>query len=339
GYVGGSVLSRLITHSGLQPAEISVLVRSEDKAKVLEKLGLVTIIGSYEDVNEVEKLASQVDVVFSCVSLSDNYPPAMNAILKGLKQRHVDTGTIPVLIHTSGTGIVANDDRGMSAPDVIYDDLHLEPIEKLPTDAPHRASDLLAVEADTEGYVRSYIILPGTVWGLASGPLVEANVQKAHSDQIPALVRASLDRRRGGMVGKGLAMKPNVSIEELADLFIVLYDAITENAQAVSHGREGYYFAENGEHRWYEISKEISRVLFSMGISQYDEPSAFTTQELVKYFGSEERGYGYGASSRCLAKRARQYGWKPVKSTHDMIKSIEEEVVTIVNKYSGLDKL
>lgn len=75
----------------------------------------------------------------------------------------------------------------------------------------------------------------------------------------------------------------------MADLFILLFDAVSDSPNNVRHGKEGYIFAENGEHSWYDISKEIARVLYSLGISPSAEPSSFTTEELIKYWGSEVR--------------------------------------------------
>ena len=76
----------------------------------------------------------------------------------------------------------------------------------------------------------------------------------------------------------------------VADLYIVLYDSIVRNgADNVDHGIRGYYFGENGEHSWYAISKEIARVLVEKGIGASDEPTSFTADELVQYWGSEVR--------------------------------------------------
>lgn len=57
-------------------------------------------------------------------------------------------------------------------------------------------------------------MVPSTIWGIASNPLVDAGIQNPYSQQIPNLIRASLDRRQGGMVGKGLAIHPDVNIED-----------------------------------------------------------------------------------------------------------------------------
>lgn len=76
-----------------------------------------------------------------------------------------------------------------------------------------------------------------------------------------------------------------ISLE--GDLFIVLYDAILNNPDKIGHGRDGFYFGENGEHLWYDISKAIGKALVKRGISESDEPTTFTKEELAKYFGSE----------------------------------------------------
>jgi hypothetical protein len=64
------------------------------------------------------------------------------------------------------------------------------------------------------GYVKSYIILPSTIYGLATGKLVDIGVQNRHSVQMPFLINASLARGQAGMVGEGKNVWPNVNIEE-----------------------------------------------------------------------------------------------------------------------------
>lgn len=68
---------------------------------------------------------------------------------------------------------------------------------------------------------------------------------------------------------------------------MVLFDAAMSASSNIAHGREGFYFGENGEHTWYSISKEISRVLHEKNAGAGDDPTPFTPDELVKYWGSE----------------------------------------------------
>ena len=102
----------------------------------------------------------------------------------------------------------------MYASDKIYDDMKPEEIEALPATQPHRAVDMAVVEADERGYLRSYIVLPGSVYGIVSGPLVEAQVQNPYARLMPHFIRCALDRGKVGMVGLGIGIWNNVHIGE-----------------------------------------------------------------------------------------------------------------------------
>jgi uncharacterized protein YbjT (DUF2867 family) len=68
GYIGGSVLTKLLSHFLLDTFQIAVLVRDPAKAKAFEPLGVKPVIGSYSDHSLLRRLASEADVVFACVS-------------------------------------------------------------------------------------------------------------------------------------------------------------------------------------------------------------------------------------------------------------------------------
>ena len=68
GYIGGTVLSRLLSHPSRDTFEITALVRSEDKAKKLQALGVNAVIGSLGDSELVKQLAENADVLFTIVS-------------------------------------------------------------------------------------------------------------------------------------------------------------------------------------------------------------------------------------------------------------------------------
>ena len=68
-----------------------------------------------------------------------------------------------------------------------------------------------------------------------------------------------------------------------ADLYIHVFDKSRGNG--APHGREGFYFAEAGEHVLYDVCKHISEVLYSIGKAGSPEPTTFTREECLKYFG------------------------------------------------------
>jgi len=302
-----------------------VLLRAEQKAQKLESFGVRTVIGSLADMERLVALASEADVVISCANADDS--KATNAILSGMKKRHDATGSVPILIHTSGTGVLGDKAAGMYPTLTIFYDSDPKQIASLAPTQIHRNVDLDIVNADAQGYIKSYIVLPSTIWGIARGPLVDAGIMNPHSPPIAGLIRACVLRGQAGMVGEGKNSWSNVNIEEVADLYIVLFDAI-QSGTPVGHGAEGYYFGENGEYLLYDIGQAIGVALKELGKAKTEEVSTFTTEDLDEYFG----GYGFlfGANSRCRAERSRAIGWQPVKLTKDMLASIKPEVEALL---------
>lgn len=114
----------------------------------------------------------------------------------------------------SGTGVLTDDARGEYATDTIYSDLNIEQIKSISPTAVHRHVDLHVINADEQGYARTHIVFPAVIYGIAQHALVDAGVSNAHSVQVPGMIKAALDRKRAGMVGKGKALWPDVHIDD-----------------------------------------------------------------------------------------------------------------------------
>jgi len=322
GYIGGSVLNELLNYHNLSKVEVTAVVRSPDKAEKLKELGINVVIGSHTDQKLMEKLAEETDLVLAMAD-ADSLE-AVGALLSGFKKRFEKKGTPAFFIETSGTGVLVDDAVGDFKSDTIYDDANPDQIETLAPTQPHRNVDLELLKADSEGYIRAYFVLPSTIWGIAEGVLVERGIQNPHSQQVPMLVRASLGRGRAGMVGKGLNVWPNVHIKEVAELYMLLVDRVLQDPDEVPHGREGFYFGENGEHTFYELSRAIGEGLVAIGKSSDAEPSTFSKEEIDKYL----HGYimAFGTNSRARSNRSRALGWKPTKGKADFLASIKPEI-------------
>jgi len=323
GFIGGAVLERLLGHPKRDTFVITALVRSVDKAKTLNTLGVNTVVASLSDLDKLTEHASASNVIINTADA--DHLEAVKAILRGLKLRHDKTGEVPIYIHTSGTGVLAEDARGLRDTDIVYVDTNPEQIESLPDTAPHRPVDLEIVSADKEGYVRTYIVLPPTVYGIATGKLRDLGISNPHSIQIPIAIKASLDRGQGGVIGEGKNIWAHVEIHELAEFFEILLDASLSSPNT-PHGRLGYYFAENGEYKLYDLAKAYSQVLYDLGKGTSPHPTSFTAEEAQKYFG----GPWLGSNARCKAERARALGWKPTKTTKDLLESVRSEVEAII---------
>ncbi|KAI0351703.1 NAD-P-binding protein [Trametes cingulata] len=332
GYIGGSILQRLLNHPKREQFEITALVRNAQKAKQLESsFGVKTVLGSLQDLDKLSSLAENAHIVIQ-VADCDN-TEAIKAILSGLKKRHEKTGDVPLLIHTSGTGEITDDSRGEYVSETIYSDLDIPLIESLPPTAIHRPVDLLIIAADEEGYVRSHIVAPAVVFGIASGPLFDAGISNPHTVITPLLVHSALERGSVGVLGKGVSRWGDVHIDDTADLYILLLDALLSKPEKVSHGRNGWFFAANGEHSIRELHEAVAQMLFSLGRVKTTELIPYTKEELDKYFWGDYFAGLLFSNSRCKAERGRlELGWAPKHTSDEFFKIIGPEVELLVRK-------
>ncbi|KAJ8585976.1 NAD(P)-binding protein, partial [Rhizopogon salebrosus TDB-379] len=324
GYIGGTVLSALLAHPDSDTFDITALIRSAEKAPSFNSAGVKTVIGSNSDLDTLASLASEADVVITAADVDD--VNTAKAILQGLKEQHEKTGKVPILIHTSGTGVLIEQADGNFIADEIYSDLDIPKIESLPKTQPHREVDIAVVAADEEGYARTYIILPSTIYGIANTLLTSLGVQNPYSRQIPRLIKAGLAREQGGVVGKGLNVWPSIHVDDIGTLYTTIFDAARKGPDAIGHGRQGYYFGENGEYSVGELSQAIAKLLYEAGLGKSPEATLFTDDELTKYVG----GRWLGTNSRARAERARLIGWNPIHDVNSLYASLKVELEEIV---------
>ncbi|KAJ7923627.1 hypothetical protein B0H13DRAFT_56126 [Mycena leptocephala] len=312
GYVGGTVLWKLLQHPRAIDFQITALVRDAAKAEKLKAFGIVPVVGDNSNLDLLQALARDAEVVFSVADSNDVF--AMKATLAGAKSRFESTGRRTIYIHTSGAGVIADPVNGAHQDSPTWDDLDEVQMATIAPTQLHRPVDLELLHADDEGYIKSYIVLPTTVWGIPTGALVDGGIQNWQNSMLNFLLTPSLARGQGGMVGEGRNVWKNVEVNELADLYMILYDAIMAN-EATAHGRLGLYFAENGAYELHEICAVISRVLFEHGKGASPNPTSFTEEEIGPV------GILIGSNTKCTASKARALGWRPTKSTSAMLES------------------
>ncbi|KIY44023.1 hypothetical protein FISHEDRAFT_52388, partial [Fistulina hepatica ATCC 64428] len=319
--IGGTILTRLLQRSDAKTFHISVLVRDPAKAEKLKPFGVDPVVGSLSDLDIIETQAALADIVIATADCDD--VEAAKATLRGLKKRFDSTGKTPIYLNTVCAMSAMTD--GKFQEGTIYDDSDAEQIETLPITQMHRPVDVAITEADKEGYIKSYIVLPSVIYGLAGGPLVNAHIQNHRSIGVPLLLKNALDRGRAGMIGPGTAVWPHVHIDELADLYMLVFDGA--RAESIGHGREGYYFGANGEFSWLQLAQAVGKAVVAAGRAEDPEPVSFTEEEILKYFKANGQGSrALGTNSRCRATRSYSIGWKPVKTTVDLLASVEPEL-------------
>ncbi|KAL1404873.1 hypothetical protein Q8F55_008484 [Vanrija albida] len=325
GYIGSTALDRIAKAD--PSATFTIYARN---AKVLAGFEALSprfkgVQGSLEEHDKLTALAATHDVVINAAD-ADSIN-AIRALLRGLERRAA-SGTAPVFIHTSGTGVLSDDAQGEYAGDKIYTDASADsaklppwlPIASLPHEALHRDVDLEIEAADAVGHARTYIVLPSTIYGIADHQFAQAGLSNPQSQQVPHLTRWSIDRRAGAVVGRGDNLWPNVHVDDVGDLFALVYGHAVAGGE---HGAGGYFFAESGEHSLKQVGDAIGAALYKRGLADAPGAKTLSDAELDKYAGGSKY---LGGNSRARGVRSRAIGWKPTHGLADFLAEIDTDV-------------
>lgn len=275
GYIGGSVAVTLIGAGH----KVTGLVRSEARAKDVERSGIEPVIGDLADAKVLERAALEAEAVIN-IANSDNRQVA-DVFLNALR----NSGK--TLIQSSGTSIVADAVDGERAGNV-YDER--TPVVPLPLRAGRVALNdaVLAASGDK---LRTIVICPSLIYGLGLGA-------SADSIQVPWMIKLAKKHGLGRHIGPGANIWSNVHINDLVGLYLLAL----ENAPGGA-----FYYAENGENSMRELAEAISRLLGYGGRTEN-----LSVEEAVGEWGEGGARYTMGSNSRVRAVRAREeLGWSP----------------------------
>lgn len=261
-------------------------------------------------------------MIYCIESASADHEEATKALIRGL-EGHPDNQP-GYLIHTSGTGVLlfADVERKIfgEASSKIYDDWDgIRETTSLPEFAPHRAVDKLVLAAGTENEskIKTAIVCPPTIYGRGRGP----GNQRGH--QIYELSRCILEKKIGIQVGAGKTYWPNIHVFDLSDCYVKLVEAAVDRGSSATWGKEGYYFTENGEHVWGEVSKLIASAAQKQRLIPSNDVITVSAEEADKL--TPHGSALWGANSRCKAIRARKVlAWSPEQQS--LVSEIPEAV-------------
>jgi nucleoside-diphosphate-sugar epimerase len=274
GYIGGSVAVGLAREGHA----VRGLVRSAEKADAIRALGITPVMGSLDDRALLIAEARGAEAVVNAAS--SDHRGAVEAFLEALR------GTEKILLHTSGSSIVADDARGDFASSAIFDDDHRPaPVAER---AARVAIDRLVVEAGGHG-VRSAVLCNTLIYGDGLGP---------HRDSIQIPMLAAQARKSGiaRHVGRGLNIWSSVHLEDMVDLYRLALAKVQPGS---------FMFVENGEASFRDMTAAIARALGVAG------PEAWPLEDAAAEWGLARAVYTLGSNCRVRGPRARQLGWQP----------------------------
>ncbi|CAG7854911.1 SubName: Full=Uncharacterized protein {ECO:0000313/EMBL:CCA70316.1} [Serendipita indica DSM 11827] len=310
GYIGGSVANGL---RGVFPDhEFVALVRSQKNNFAVEALGVKVLQGSHSDHKLITDQAAKSDIIVNCADADDL--ELTKAILSGAKSTTI--GKTPILIHTSGTGLVTGEANGSFDPNAkTYNDDDPADIRGISPDAPHRNVDLEIFAADDAGYVSAYIIAPSTIYGTGDSPVNRL------SQQVPGLIQAALENKQAVYVGEGTNVWNNVHIADLVDLYIIVTKLATSElgpaAKVDSYHK--FFWGSAGKHVWGDVAREIGKALKAKGLVETAEAKSVPPSPALMFMAN---------NSLTVANRSFKNGWSPKGPS--LVETIPETIDLVV---------
>lgn len=318
GYIGGSFLQLMWERHYLDQYEIRVLSRNSSVAEELQKRGFIPVVGLLDDDELLSREAEAAEIVFSTANC--DHKASVVALLSGLHKQFEKTGQQPIFIHTSGAGVLTEHSIGLGVPPELdrnqteWDEQDVEKHQDIGYAAPHRFVDVEVFKAAKQGFVKTYLVVPPTVFGVGLGPFAANRM----SIQISRLVYHSLVRRQVMTVGTGDNIWPNVHVADLAELYLLIMDA-AQNGTAPS-GVEGIYYPAAEHFYWKQVSQRIAEIFDQQKLL----PSPVVTMGL-------QSGWFWGSNVCVHPTNSIKLGWKATHGgTVEMLRDVEHDVSLVI---------
>ncbi|KAJ5089150.1 NAD dependent epimerase/dehydratase [Penicillium argentinense] len=335
GFIGGTVLHQLLNTSdpGIKSLSITAVVRKPADADRLAKEGLQTVlVNGLDDDEALEQAASKHDIVVNVAT--GFHATSTKSLIRGLGKRREQTGKDVYYLHLSGTTCVSVpatrespfELRAFSDRD--EDIYEYELLREAYEPYAQRTAEVAAIETGELCQVKTYIVMPPTVYGRGTGFF------RTQSHQIPTLIRNALKTGYAEHVETGVARLGHVHVEDLARLYALLVSKVVEGASIVS-GRHGYYFADTGYHLWSEVTSEIGKVGHELGVLKSPMPRAISLEDAAHKFADGDVKYAeacFASNSHTRTEKAYDLGWRPVNTESDFVNSIRITVEDVLKE-------
>ncbi|KAJ6080152.1 hypothetical protein N7467_009905 [Penicillium canescens] len=334
GYIGGSVLSEILRSPEASQLSISALIRRPEQAAKLEALGVKPLqFQGLDDLEACRDAASKNDVVINAASAS--HDSSAKALIEGLALRQKATGRGSYLIHTSGTSILGDHPYTATVQEKIWsDEDNIYAMEKsYPERYGQRVADVAVVETGLSLGVKTYIVVPPTIYGKGSGPFATL------SQQVPNLAR--LARRRGyaAVIESGKGIWNHVHMDDLSAFYLLLFRAVIQKQSWLPSGAEAIFFVESGEHTWLQVSQGIADAMHKRGLLATNEVKSISLKEAAAEItkGNESLvEITLASNARARADFARnRLGWSTARGLEDFLRHFDGEIEAMLGELQG----
>ncbi|KAL9000941.1 MAG: hypothetical protein Q9169_000425, partial [Polycauliona sp. 2 TL-2023] len=143
---------------------------------------------------------------------------------------------------------------------------------------PQRTADLAVIETGLASSVKTYIIMPPTIYGTGTGLFNRITIQ------VPIIMRSALRNGQVLQLGADDGDVECVHVQDLADLYILMANKLVENGyvDGMPSGERGIYFANTARYTWKEFADGCAKALFEVGAIKTKEVRKVGLEEAAK---------------------------------------------------------
>ncbi|KAL8713249.1 MAG: hypothetical protein Q9220_002770 [cf. Caloplaca sp. 1 TL-2023] len=128
------------------------------------------------------------------------------------------------------------------------------------TPYPQRTADLAVISTGLAASVKTFIIMPPTIYGPGTGLFNRITLQA------PIIMRAALQTGHVSQLGADDGDVEAVHVEDLAELYLVMAKRVVRDGmQGFPSGKRGIYFASANRYTWGGFARGIADALVEVG--------------------------------------------------------------------------
>ncbi|PSN71717.1 NAD(P)-binding protein [Corynespora cassiicola Philippines] len=326
GYIGGSVIADFLSQNVIGKEYVTALVRTEAQQEVLSRLGIKVVRADLSDKEALTEavLQNKINVVIHTASSMDpSYSlPLISALSKRKEQGEPET----FFLHTSGYSAffhhlgwpsTLNSDTGPVFPK----------IKELGDSFPLRRTDVTITEHGRACGVKTFIVMPPTVYGKGTGP------GNTVSFPLRLLVTGLL---KAGEVGKFSENKQHF-VTHISDV-VSLCARIIQNIRqgnALAHGEQGFYLAMEPFVYWHDVHERLAAALHARGLVGSPEVKTWRSYDEA----SEKMGFPpefvqmlWDGTCTMAPSRSQAIGWRPTRDGSYFMESIEDDIDAVLEE-------
>ncbi|KAL8765011.1 MAG: hypothetical protein Q9209_007761 [Squamulea sp. 1 TL-2023] len=178
-----------------------------------------------------------------------------------------------------------------------------------------RTADLAVIDTGLAHDVRTYIIMPPTIYGTGTGFFNRLTIQA------PTVMRSAIRNGQVLQLGADDGDVECVHVQDLADLYILMAGRVARgDLEGMANGVRGIYFASTARYTWKEFADGIANALFEVGGIKTKEIKKVGLEEAA---GEWTGGYkllcelNFGSNFRTRPDTSRSLGWQPSRTKAD----------------------